>query len=383
MDWPAVPVEEIPPESFRPPHCPRRSCPAFLQQDFKWTREGWFRRQQDGRDVPRFLCGTCKKGFSLQSFAFSYYLKRASLTVPIAAQLVAGSAHRQIARTVGCAPSTVTRRSARLGRHALVLQALAVQQVTIQEPIVYDDFETFAHSQFQPTGVGIPIGQRSWFAYAAEAAPHGRSGRMSPAQKQRAAKLALPRARKSAQAALERTLQRLLPRATGRLHLVSDGHRAYARAVAAHPLRDRIHSEVHPNPVRGPKGSRRSSSAFLRDRAMFAADLAHLLLRHSQAHHRRETIAFARRHNALMERLHLFLAWKNFVKCRSERSSRSDTPAQHLGLASSSWSWERVLTRRLFPDEAPLTAEDRRIYRREWITPESGPNTRHQVKNAF
>jgi FixJ family two-component response regulator len=55
----------------------------------------------------------------------SYYSKRPELLVPIVAGLVGGSAHRQIARTLGCAPSTVTRSAARLGRHAMLLLATA------------------------------------------------------------------------------------------------------------------------------------------------------------------------------------------------------------------------------------------------------------------
>lgn len=383
MEWPEDVIEDVPPESFVPPHCPKPTCPSFRGVGFAWKRDGGFRRKQDGRWVPRFECRTCRGGFSLQSFAFSYYLKRADLTIPIAAQLVAGSAHRQIARTVGCAPSTVTRRSARLGRHALMLQVLSLQHVQIDEPLVYDDFEGFAHSQYQPTGIGIPVGQRSWFAYGAEAAPHSRGGRMSPAQRVHAAKLALPKHRHSVQHALSRTLSRLLPLARGALRLVTDGHRAYKRAVAAAAAGERIQLEVHPNPERGPKGARRSSLAFRRDQAMFPADLAHLLIRHSQAHHRRETIAFARRHNALMERIHLFLVWKNLVKRRSERDSHSLTPAQYIGLCSEPWSWKRVVARRLFPSLLPLTAEDWRLYRREWVTPQSGPSTLHQLCNAF
>ena len=192
-----------------------------------------------------------------------------------------------------------------------------------------------------------------------------------------------PRHPRSAEAALTRTLDRLLPRAKSPLHVVSDDHPSYRRAIAAHRESARIVRDVHPNPTRGPRGSKRTRAAFLREEAMFAADLAHLLLRHSQAHHRRETIAFARRHNALMERLYLFLAWKNFVKRRSERRSTSVTPAQFLGLTDRSWTWARLLARRLFPWRIPLTAEDRRIYRRDWITPGSGPNTRHALRHAF
>ncbi len=74
----------------------------------------------------------------------------------------------------------------------------------------------------------------------------------------------------------------------------------------------------------------------------------HGLLRHSLAHHRRETIAFGRRHNAVLERLFVFTVWRNLVKVRSERTSSSPTPAMSLGLASEPWTWEKVLARRLF-----------------------------------
>jgi hypothetical protein len=72
-------------------------------------------------------------------------LKRPEILLPVAAGLVAGSAHRQLARSLGCAPSTVTRLSARLGRHALLLQALALEDRAgrLDESIAADHFETF------------------------------------------------------------------------------------------------------------------------------------------------------------------------------------------------------------------------------------------------
>jgi len=107
-------------------------------------------------------------------------MKRPELLIPIAAGLVAGSAHRQIARTVGCAPSTVTRMAARLGRHSLLLQALALGQLTgIDEPISFDHFETFVFSQDDRLGIGTAVGQISWFVYTMDPAPHRRAGRRS------------------------------------------------------------------------------------------------------------------------------------------------------------------------------------------------------------
>lgn len=121
-------IEGIRPDRFRPPHCPRRDCPDHTPtKRYRCSRRGSYRRKCDPhRRVPRFHCPSCRRGFSRQSFATSYYLKRPELLEPVAAGLVAGSAHRQLARSLGCAPSTVTRLSARLGRHCLLLQAEAL-----------------------------------------------------------------------------------------------------------------------------------------------------------------------------------------------------------------------------------------------------------------
>jgi hypothetical protein len=165
---------------------------------------------------------------------------------------------------------------------------------------------------------------------------------------------------------------------------VSDAHKSYRTARDRHPQRDRIEHRVFPNPRRDGKGSPRSDEAVRRDREMFANDLLHRILRHSQAHHRRETLAFGRRHNALLERAMLLAVWRNFVKRRSERLLRATkTPAMQLGLAASPWNWERVLARRLQPSKVKAGEAEMRVYRREIVTPPAGNNRRHELKRAF
>ena len=386
MDWPTQSVESIPGEGFQPPHCPWAACRSHREGGFDFKRCGRFVRKQDGRVVPRFVCTCCRRSFSLQSFAFSYYLKRAELSVPIAAQLQAGSAHRQIARTLGCAASTVTRRAARLGRHGLLLLEHSLDALPpLAEPVGYDDFETFAHSQDQPVGVGTLVGATSWFVYGVEAAAHGRRGRTSPIQKERLARRKLPRYGDSSAQAFGRTLDRLVALAPegSSIRVITDDSPAYARALRRHPQRVRVEHRVHPNPPRGPKGSPRSLLARARDEAMFPIDLLHLIVRHTHAHHRRETIAFARRHNALMERTLLLAVWRNFVKRRSERTSTSPTPAMSVGLTEHPWSWPRVLAKRLFPWRERVSPSWMHLYRRAWITPAMGPNTTHDLVHAF
>ena len=109
MEWPDQPLESLPPGDFRPEHCPVRDCRSHRSPgSFRCHRHGAYVRKGDGRTVTRYCCLTCETTFSVQTFSVTYYLKRPELVVPIAAGLNAGSAHRQLARSLGCAPSTVT-----------------------------------------------------------------------------------------------------------------------------------------------------------------------------------------------------------------------------------------------------------------------------------
>lgn len=333
----------------------------------------------------------CRASFSRQSFAVSYYSKRPELLVPIAAGLVGGSAHRQIARTLGCAPSTVTRNAARLGRHAILLLALTRRELAGQanEPFVFDHFETFEFTQDYPFGVGTLVGAKSWFVYDLDPAPHGRTGRVSEAQKDRLRVRPRRPGHGGYLGSSRRVLDRLLPLSARRHAVVrGDGHAAYDRAAVernagASRTTPPLRLERYPNPPRGPKGSARSTEARLRDARLFPVDLLHKILRHSLAHQRRETIAFGRRLNAVLERLFLAAVWRNFVKRRSERLTRSGTPAMRLGLAHDRWDWRRVLSRRIFPARTPTPPTWALLYRRLWTTPLYPRNSRHELIRAF
>ena len=386
FSWPHQPIEHEDPRSFVPPFCPWPECSEHhATGGFRFHRDGWYERTGDRRRVPRFLCLSCDRTCSQQSFSVTYYLKRPELVPAVAAGLLAGSAHRQLARSQGCAPSTVTRLSARLGRHSMLLLAFSVDSLeTLDEPIVYDDFESFFFCQEFALGMGTPVGQESWFIYGLDYAPHRRGGRRTPAQRARRRRLS-PAPRYPYREALARALDLLTDKipAGCKLRLITDDHGEYRMAVAAHPAGDRIEHRAYANPKRPYKGAPRSAQAIERDRQMFAVDLLHGLLRHSLAHHRRETIAFGRRLNALLERGFLMTIWRNFVKSRSERRSEVPTPAMAIGLTRAPWSWARVLAQRLFPSRVRVPESWMQIYRRQIITPQVGRNVEHTLAQAF
>jgi hypothetical protein len=318
----------------------------------------------------------------------SYYLKRPELTVPIAQGIVNGAAHRQIARVAGCAPSTVTKRVARLGRHAELLLRICVAAASdIQEPLNYDDFETFTGSQFHPCGIGTTVGHHSWFLYGLGHAPHRRGGRLSPSQRRKQVqwdRRSGRRTRDTYARSLERQLDFLLPivRPTP-LTLVSDDKKDYARAIRRHPLARDVRHRVFPNPQRGPKGAKRTPEALARDRAMFPIDTLHRFFRHSVKGHARETIAFGRRTEAQLERAHLFAIFRNLVKHRSERRPRSITPAMWIGLADARWTWERVFAQRLQPSRSPAAGDWPELYDRRMPNPTLRNAPPHTLKLAY
>jgi transposase-like protein len=386
VHWPSTPIEHL--QAFRPPFCPWPACPAHRPRgrSFSYSRSGFYASKRRPR-VPRFRCRTCRRRFSRQTFATSYYLKRPELLLPVAASLQAGSAHRQIARTLRCAPSTVTRLSSRLGRHCLLLLARSLDQVKgrLSESVVIDHFETFEFSQDLPVGVATAVGSTSWFLYGVDPAPHRRGGTISAAQGRRLNKRPPRRTRGGYLASSRRTMRLLaaLAHSTQPLEIVGDGHPAYASA-ARHLSRSReVVLRSYPNPNRGPKGSPRTPEAVRRDRAMFPADQLHALMRHSLAHHRRETIAFARRVNAMMERLFVAAVWRNFVKGRSERKPDPATPAMRLDLAEEAWSWRRVFSRRLFATREKVPKTWRELYRKDWTSEVLARNARHRLSRAY
>jgi hypothetical protein len=369
------------PYDFVPTYCPRAECLARGPgAPFRCRRHGAFRRKAAPHKIPRFFCLTCRRTFSTQTFSTTYYMKRPELLALVARALTNGPADRHLRRIVrgnrdyaahvdvGAAASTITRLVPRLGRHAALVLAELLARITTPEPLVADDFETFAATQLNQVAVPGVVGLHSSWIYMLDVAAHRRGGRLTKAQRRavewlRAEKrLPSPAARAQAwERVLAALLERLPPDTP--LHLASDASPAIGAAVRRllHPAR--IRHLVLPNPPRRPKGFPRLPEARLRDAVMGEIDLLHQWFRHSQAHDRRETIAFPRSVNAILHRRLVFCLGRNVVQPRRERRRREGTAAMHLGLLPRPVSWEELLERRRFLRRSPpLPAGWKRAY---------------------
>jgi hypothetical protein len=252
----------------------------------------------------------------------------------------------------------------RLGRHAILFHARCRRHLpALSETLVHDHWEVFVGRQDQALGIGTTVGSQSWFVYDLDPAPHRGSGRRP---ERKAGQETESISSRSYVRSIQRTFQGLMSHLSDGTSLTCnvDGRTDYRIAVRESGLVERVILRSYPNPKRGPKGSPRSAEAIERDHAMFPVDQLHQLLRHSCSDHKRETIAFGRRLESIMGRAHLITLWKNFIKSRSERRPDRTTPAMRIGLTDTRWRFERVLSRRLFPQREPMTEVASKIYRK-------------------
>jgi len=358
---------------WQPPHCPGSNCIYHnnLSRRWRYKRTGYYRRATAPRCVQRFTCLACGRHFSSQTFSFTYWQKRPELIRPIAAMVVGCMANRQIARALRCAPSTVAHHIARLGRHALLFQARDLQRLSLTGDIVIDGFETFEWSQYYPFHHNLAVEADTGYFLFHTDSPLRRKGRMTPHQKKRRRHLE-DRFGKAHPRAVEHGIRELLetlPSARTPLRIRSDDHPAYARALRSFP-----NSTIHL--VTSSKRRRTHLNP------LWEINLLDLMIRHSTAAHKRETIAWAKRRQAAAEKLAVFQVWRNYVKRRWEKGT-TQTSAMIKGLATRPLAFSDILAPRLFRTRQWLPPRWALYYDRRVETAPLSVNRRHTLAYAY
>jgi transposase-like protein len=358
--------------SFVPPHCPRSDCRFHTCADgWRWVRYGFFTRHCSPQRIQRFRCRHCGATFSSQSFSTTYYLKRPELLPALFYRLLSCAGYRQMAREARCAASTLIGQAARLGRHALLYLATH-RPPAPSEPLVIDGFESFAYSRYHPLHLNLAVGAHSHYVDAFTQATLRRKGRMTAGQKKR--RLALEREHgRPDPKALEHAmvdLIRIAAPAPQALTLRSDEHPAYPRALrrltgyhVQHECTPSVQARTPGNPL-------------------FPVNLMDTQLRHNSANHKRETIAYSKRHQAVIERGALLILWRNFTKPFSENHD-GGTPAMRVGLRATPLSPEWLLKGRLFFSRVRMPESWRGYYRRRVPTVGIPRPRRHESRLAF
>ena len=107
-----------------------------------------------------------------------------------------------------------------------------------------------------------------------------------------------------------------------------------------------------------------------------------MLVRHSGANHKRETIAFSKRRQASAEGLVIFLVWRNYIKRRREKDRYSPSPAMMRGLFDRRLVVDDVFAERLFLEHVYLSQRWSEYYDRKIHTPALERNCEHELSYA-
>jgi hypothetical protein len=324
------------------------------------VRAGFFLRDAAPHRIQRFQCCHCRRHFSTQTFRGDYWLKQPRLLVPVAHRLIGCSGFRQIAREFGISPQTVMSLSARIGRQCLLFHEAHRPKGELTEPLALDGFRTYERSQYHPTEFHLALGQQSHYCHGFTDSELRRSGSMRPRQRRRRAELEARWGRPDPRSTEREvaTLLGIVTQGTTALTLYTDEHQDYPRALARQRhLVTVTHHTISSRAARTPRNP------------LFAINLFDLLVRHSGANHKRESIAFSKRRQSAAYRLWLMQTWRNYDKWFSERK-RDGTPAMRAGVCERRWPLAAILTERRFISQVRLPERWARYY---WgLTPTRG-----------
>lgn len=87
---------------FRPPRCPNSACRQHQEPEARFCRRnGFYRARCRRRPIQRYLCRTCGRGFSRQTFQLSYRDHKPHLNAPLFRLLLSGAGFRESSRRLG------------------------------------------------------------------------------------------------------------------------------------------------------------------------------------------------------------------------------------------------------------------------------------------
>jgi len=364
--------DEIYHKNWVPPHCPSPNCKYHndSQSEWRFKRAGYYLRKAHPRRIRRFRCLHCGVNFSAQTFSTTYWLRRNDVLPQLMTKVVGGMCNSQIATDLGVSPATIDRQIYRLGRHCLLFHLEKMKRRPRLIEIVFDSFVTFEYSQYHPYHVHLAVDRASGFIPFFTDSEVRRSGRMTDEQIQKRAELEKRDGRPDPQAVRKDVHQLLeyVTRGSDEMTVHSDDHKAYPRAMRR--LACRIRHIV-------------TSSEDHRDRwnRLYEINLLDLLIRHAEAEHKRETIAYSKRRNCGVLRLAIFLVWKNYLRFKRVRKCKQ-TPAMLVGMCDRRLTVTEVLGRRLFVAQIGLEERWRQYYWQEIGTRPLKINRRHELKYA-
>jgi len=309
---------------FQPPRCPHRDCPAHAAPPRGFcTSHGSYEAKCRPRPIPRFRCKLCGRTFSRQTFRADYYDHRPSLNTKLFLLLASGIGLRQSARVLGLSRSCTELKARKIGRHARRLNVNLRGELASGTWLQLDELETYeTRRNTRPLTVPVLIATASRFVIWAESAPIRPRGKMTESRRKA---IAEEEERFGPRKDLSRqSLQRTLSRG---VDMVPAGNYVYVdtdeKLVYPELLREAFsqHRVLHRT-----TNSQRERTVW---NPLFPINQTEAIMRDLMGRLRRESWLVSKKRRWLDVALHVFLAYRNYVRTRF--NTDDFTPAQGLG----------------------------------------------------
>lgn len=360
-----------------PSFCPNPNCGHHFDQsdayDGHWKHAGSYHTDVVG-SVPRFRCLACGRGFSERTFSIDYYTKRLFDLREIHRAASQGESLSSIAKHLAGSVESIQNRVERLSRNGLAMHEFLLADLKLSENLVADGFESFDRSQYFPNNINLLVGQDSQFLYGVTHTTIRRKGRMTKHQKRMREKLEqLYRApKKPIESSFTRLLE-LIPKLWDasrrpRLRLWTDEHYAYPRSILHVSRLAQGQCDGSFSHWTWPSKARRTI-----DNPLFPVNYYDRELRKDIAAFRRESTCYTRNTANGLARFTLHLVYHNYQKpFRVGPGKKTEyVHAEVAGIAAVriAGQFATFYTERAFLSKQQLSAEGRKIWLKEAVTP--------------
>lgn len=353
-------IAKFRPYSFKPSFCPNPDCKFHKTGENFYKLNGIIKTQKAPFKNQRYLCKSCLKQFSYNTFQLDFRKRLTDLSKDIFQMSLNGMTNRSIAKLLKTRERVIRNRLGLLARQSQLFEKEIEVDLKITEAVCYDGFETFSGSQFSPCYINTAIGKKSLYTFATTYSPLNRKGRMTPWQKKKNSMLQEKFGKYPSNSVFkltDYTYKKLLAiSGYSPLILHTDEHKSYEYLAKTKFNHSFIHYQTNSRQKRDAKNP------------LFAVNHLHLIYRHFLASQRRETIAFNKNEAGLMDRMIIMKVYKNFMRPKTLRMRRHQiaSPAMELDLTDKILSFEEVYSKRRFKTHYELDSVEAKIYAREY-----------------
>lgn len=351
------------PGTVKLPYCPNSQCIFHHNPTLKFALKRGFYTSKSGIKNQRYQCVFCGKFTCDTYFTENYWKRHLNINKIIFYRSINSMSNYSISRELKVSEKVIRLRKIYLSRQALLRNAEFTKDLKLDEPIVYDGFESFTYSQYNPCNLNLAIGKESLFIYLQTFSPLNRKGAMTQYQKIKRNYLEKKHGKyppDSLQKKCLFTLEELKKKFAGKsLFLYSDEHQAYEIAVSRSENKKNInHIQISSKKIRD------------RNNELFAVNHHDLLLRRFTACNARQTIAFKKNEASFMDSMILMMVHKNYMRPKFYKketlgeSKRS--PAMELGVTEHIMGYKEMFGIRKAYKKELLNKEEENYYQRRY-----------------